>query len=90
MKPVDESGFDPFDAGSMAGSWRQPPRQPAYCTGLGIEEMGPASAAAGRTEASKRRDLSLERMAAAEEPISGDYILELNRALFREPGDDVR
>jgi 8-hydroxy-5-deazaflavin:NADPH oxidoreductase len=83
MKLVDESGFDPFDAGSLADSWRQQPGQPAYCTGLGIEEMGPALAAADRTEAPKRRDLSLERMAAAGEPISGDYILELNRALFR-------
>jgi hypothetical protein len=45
--------------------------------------MGPALATADRTEAPKRRDLSLERMAAAGEPISGDYILELNRALFR-------
>lgn len=83
MKLVDESGFDPFDAGSLADSWRQQPGQPAYCTGLGIEEMGPALAAADRTEAPKRRDLSLERMAAAGEPISGDYILELNRSLFR-------
>jgi predicted dinucleotide-binding enzyme len=83
MKLVDESGFDPFDAGSLADSWRQQPGQPAYCTGLGIEEMAPALAAADRTEAPKRRDLALERIAAAGEPISGDYILELNRALFR-------
>ncbi|MBV8310242.1 MAG: NAD(P)-binding domain-containing protein [Planctomycetaceae bacterium] len=83
MKLVDESGFDPFDAGSLADSWRQQPGQPAYCTGLGIEEMGPALAAADRTEAPKRRDLALKRMAAAGEPISGDYILELNRSLFR-------
>jgi hypothetical protein len=83
MKLVDESGFDPFDAGSLADSWRQQPGQPAYCTGLGIEEMGPALAAADRTEAPKRRDLSLERIAAAGEPFSWEYVLELNRSLFR-------
>src|SRR3954453_5717449 len=65
MKLVDETGFDPFDAGSLADSWRQQPGQPAYCTGLGIKEMGPAFAAADRTEAPKRRDLALYRMAAA-------------------------
>src|SRR3954447_26400255 len=83
MRLVDESGFDPFDAGSLAGSWRQQPGQPAYCTELGIEEMGPALAAADRTEAPKRRDLVLERLAAAGEPFSWDYVLELNRTHFR-------
>jgi 8-hydroxy-5-deazaflavin:NADPH oxidoreductase len=83
MRLVDESGFDPFDAGSLADSWRQQPGQPAYCTELGIEEMGPALAAADRTEAPKRRDLSLERIAAAGEPFSWEYVLELNRSLFR-------
>ena len=83
MKLVDESGFDPFDAGSLADSWRQQPGQPAYCTELTFEEMGPALAAADRTEAPKRRDLVLERTAAAGEPFSWGYALELNRTLFR-------
>jgi hypothetical protein len=45
--------------------------------------MGPALAAADRTEAPKRRDLVLERIAAAGEPFSWEYVLELNRSLFR-------
>jgi predicted dinucleotide-binding enzyme len=83
MQLVDESGFDPFDAGSLADSWRQQPGQPAYCTELGVEEMGPALAAADRTEAPRRRDLVLERISAAGEPFSWESVLELNRTLFR-------
>jgi 8-hydroxy-5-deazaflavin:NADPH oxidoreductase len=83
MKLVDETGFDPFDAGSLADSWRQQPGQPAYCTELKVEEMGPALAAADRTEAPKRRDLIIERLTASGGPVSGDDILELNRTLTR-------
>ena len=83
MKLLDESGFDPFDAGSLADSWRIQPGQPAYCTELTVEEMGPALAAADRTEAPKRRDMVLERLTASGGPVSADDILELNRTLFR-------
>src|SRR3954465_10252063 len=57
MKLMDESGFDAYDAGTLAESWRIQPGQPAYCTELTVEEMGPALAAADRIEAPKRRDL---------------------------------
>jgi predicted dinucleotide-binding enzyme len=83
MKLMNESGFDPFDAGSLADSWRQQPGQPAYCTQLTVEELGAALAAANRTEAPKRRDMVLERLAASGEPFSREYILKLNRTLFR-------
>jgi 8-hydroxy-5-deazaflavin:NADPH oxidoreductase len=83
MKLVDETGFDPFDAGSLADSWRIQPGQPAYCTELKVEEMGPALAAADRTEAPKRRDLIIERLTASGGAVSGDDILELNRTLTR-------
>ena len=76
MKLVDETGFDPFDAGSLADSWRIQPGQPAYCTELKVEEMGPALAAADRTEAPKRRDLIIERLMASGGAVSGDDILE--------------
>ncbi|MFC9911214.1 NADPH-dependent F420 reductase [Streptomyces sp. NPDC127197] len=32
MHLVDDTGFDPFDAGPLADSWRQQPGAPAYCT----------------------------------------------------------
>jgi len=35
---VDETGFDHYDAGFLADSWRQQPMGPAYCTELGLDE----------------------------------------------------
>ncbi len=40
MQLVDDTGFDPFDAGVIADSWRQQPgTPPAYCTELGLEDL---------------------------------------------------
>ena len=43
---VDETGFDGFDTGALAESWRQQPGTPAYCTDLTASELQPAIAAA--------------------------------------------
>jgi 8-hydroxy-5-deazaflavin:NADPH oxidoreductase len=34
LRLVDELGFDPIDAGSLAESWRQQPGTPVYGTDL--------------------------------------------------------
>jgi 8-hydroxy-5-deazaflavin:NADPH oxidoreductase len=83
MDLVDESGFDPFDAGTLAESWRQQPGQPAYFTQAGMEEMGPALAAADLTGAPKKRDLYLERLAALGPSPSSDDMVRLIRTLVR-------
>jgi predicted dinucleotide-binding enzyme len=46
MQLVDESGFDPFDAGGLDDSWRQQPGTPAYTTDLDRERLASARAAA--------------------------------------------
>jgi predicted dinucleotide-binding enzyme len=55
---VNETGFDGYDAGTLAESWRQQPAAPAYTTDLTYAEMGPALAAAERDRLPKRRDLT--------------------------------
>lgn len=62
MALVDYTGFDAFDAGSLADSWRQQPGAPAYCTDLTREEMGAALAAADKQRLPKRRDLGVAVM----------------------------
>lgn len=57
MRLVGETGFDAFDAGSLAESWRQQPGAPGYCTDLTREEMPGALAAAEAARLPKRRDL---------------------------------
>ncbi|MFH9659716.1 NADPH-dependent F420 reductase [Streptomyces sp. NPDC017248] len=83
MRLVDESGFDPYDAGVLADSWRQQPMTPAYCTELGLGELGPALAAADRTEAPRRRDRQMARLAALTFTPTLDQTVELNRSLHR-------
>ena len=46
MRLVDELGFDPVDAGSLAESWRQQPGTPVYGTDLDAPQLRQALAAA--------------------------------------------
>ena len=39
FKLVDESGFDPFDLGNIAQSWKQQPGSPIYCRDINLEEL---------------------------------------------------
>ncbi|RIJ53377.1 NADP oxidoreductase [Clavibacter lycopersici] len=84
MSLVEDTGFDAFDAGSLAGSWRQQPGTPAYCTDLAAEEMPAALAKADRDRSARRRDLVIDvvtERAEAEGGVSGDYLVRLNRAI---------
>lgn len=53
---VNEIGFDPVDAGSLADSWRQQPSTPAYCCDWNADETRTTLAAAKKGEAPKKRD----------------------------------
>ncbi|KXV15219.1 NADP oxidoreductase [Acetobacter malorum] len=55
MALVDQLGFDPVDAGSLAESWRQQPGTPVYCGDLDAAGVRKALAEASpvRTEAFK-------------------------------------
>jgi predicted dinucleotide-binding enzyme len=86
MALVEETGFDAYDAGTLADSWRQQPGTPAYCTDLTFAELPAALAAAEKERSPKRRDLA---MAAVDEragddilSIEGEYLVRLNRALY--------
>jgi len=82
---VNDSGFDGFDAGSLADSWHQQPGAPAYCTDLTREEMGPALAAAEKERLPKRRDLGVavmqERLGDGTTNPDADWGVRLVRAI---------
>ncbi|WP_326519806.1 NADPH-dependent F420 reductase [Xanthomonas euroxanthea] len=78
---VDEVGFDPVDAGSLADSWRQQPATPAYCCDYNAGQMQQALAAARPGEAPAKRDglmTALEKFGA--NPTHAD-IVAANRAM---------
>lgn len=56
MELVNQTGFDPVDAGSLAESWRQQPSTPAYCCDFDADAMRQALAAAAPGVAPKIRD----------------------------------
>jgi 8-hydroxy-5-deazaflavin:NADPH oxidoreductase len=86
MALVEDTGFDAFDAGTLADSWRQQPGAPGYCTDLTLEEMPAAHAAAERARLPKRRDLAVaaivERVGDGTTNPDAEYGVRLNRALF--------
>src|SRR4051812_4356869 len=59
MRLVEDTGFDAFDAGTLAGSWRQQPGTPCYCTDLTHSELPAALATAEASRSPKRRDLAV-------------------------------
>ncbi len=48
IRLVDQLGFDPVDAGSLAESWRFERAKPAYCIPLDARQLVQALAAARR------------------------------------------
>jgi predicted dinucleotide-binding enzyme len=86
MALVEDTGFDAFDAGTLAESWRQQPGAPCYCTDLTREEMLAAHAAAERARLPKRRDLAvaaiMERVGDGTTNPDAEYAVRLNRALY--------
>jgi predicted dinucleotide-binding enzyme len=83
MSLVDDTGFDPYDAGLLADSWRQQPMGPAYCTELTLDELPGALAAADRVKDAAVRDSMMERFAALPENPTLADVVEMNRAAHR-------
>jgi len=85
MALVEDTGFDAFDAGTLAESWRQQPGAPAYCTDLTREQMAAALAAAERARLPKRRDLGVavmqERLGDGTTNPDADWGVRLVRAI---------
>ncbi|MEB3369763.1 NADPH-dependent F420 reductase [Saccharopolyspora mangrovi] len=85
MRLVDDTGFDGFDAGTLAESWRQQPGTPGYCTDLTHDEMPNALATADAERAPKRRDLAVaaitERIGGGGANPDSEHLVRINRAL---------
>ena len=86
MTLVDNTGFDAFNTGSLADSWRQQPGAPGYCTDLTLKELPAAIATAERKRLPKRRDLAVaaiqERVGDATTNPDAEFAVRLNRVLY--------
>jgi predicted dinucleotide-binding enzyme len=82
---VETTGFDAFDAGSLADSWRQQPGTPAYCTDRTADELPHILAKADADRSARRRDLAIAaaiERTEAEGSVTSDYLMRLNRAIY--------
>lgn len=83
MSLVDETGFDPFDAGLLENSWRQQPGAPVYCTDHTKEQIGDVLAAADISRSVRRRDLMVQvnrEILGDPTPVRpADYMVQLHR-----------
>ncbi|MDN5587773.1 MAG: NAD(P)-binding domain-containing protein [Brevibacterium sp.] len=90
MDLVSDTGFDGFDAGRLADSWRQQPGAPAYCTDLTSEELPEALASAQAERLPKRRDIAVaafaERAGDSTTNPDSSFGVRLSRVLFKETG----
>jgi predicted dinucleotide-binding enzyme len=86
MSLVEDTGFDGFDAGPLAESWRQQPGAPSYCTDLTRAELSAALSAAVAGRAPRRRDLAMtviaELMQDATVDRGDDFFVRVNRLLY--------
>ncbi|MFF2375105.1 NADPH-dependent F420 reductase [Streptomyces xiamenensis] len=83
MTLVDATGFDAFDAGVLADSWRQQPGTPAYCTELGLDKLGEALAAADKTTSATTRDRIMAHLVTLESEPTREEKVANNRAATR-------
>ncbi|WP_434390491.1 NADPH-dependent F420 reductase [Melittangium boletus] len=83
---VEDTGFDAFDAGTLAESWRQQPGAPCYCTDLAREELPAALATADAARLPRRRDLAVaviqERVGDGKTNPDAEFGVRLSRALY--------
>ncbi|MGJ3289658.1 NADPH-dependent F420 reductase [Klebsiella michiganensis] len=86
MQLVSDTGFDGYDAGTLALSWRQQPGAPVYCTDLHHDEMSAALESAQASRLPVRRDLSvaviLERVGDSKTNPDADFGVRLSRIIF--------
>jgi len=81
MSLVEDTGFDPVDAGSLEESWRQQPSTPAYCCDYNAQEMKRGLAAAVRGEAAAKRDRLPELFGKLGANPTHEAVVAMNRSL---------
>jgi predicted dinucleotide-binding enzyme len=81
---VDQIGFDTVDGGSLAGSWRQEPGTPGYCTELNAAELKEALAAAKKGKGPAVRDFVMGKFMTSKVFPSHEEMVAINRSASNE------
>ena len=81
MDVVNETGFDPVDAGSLDESWRQQPGTPAYCCDYDAETTREGLAAAVKGGAPKKLEHFIDLYRQRGSNMTHPDIVAMNRSL---------
>lgn len=81
LELVEATGFDAFDAGGLATSWRQQPGTPAYCTELTVDELKTALGKADPNRSADNRETLIKGFMEGGESLTHDDIVARNRAV---------
>ena len=81
FKLVDELGFDPFDVGTIAQSWKQQPGTSVYCRDINLDEIKKKVDAMGAAW-SVMRDVIIAKRKADEILMKADYPAYLEGLVF--------
>lgn len=79
MELVEQIGFDAFNAGSLADSWRQQPGQPAYCTEPTLKQLPGLLSRAKREGAAQNRDRARDIVAKLPSGFDAQVLLRVSR-----------
>lgn len=63
LELLDQIGFDPYDAGALADSWRYQPGTPAYCPDPTLRQLPELLLKADRAKGPRNRDQAANMMA---------------------------
>jgi len=85
MDLVNQTGFDPVDAGALEESWRQQPSTPAYCCDLDADATRKALAAAIPGVAPTKRDQMPEFFGRLGTNPSHDDVIAISRRVNTAP-----
>ena len=69
---IEEIGFDPFDVGTIAQSWKQQPGSPIYCRDINLSALKKRVDVMGK-EWSDMRDVIIAKRKADEALMRADY-----------------
>lgn len=81
MDVVNETGFDPVDAGSLDESWRQQPGTPAYCCDYDAETTRKGIAGAVKGEAPKKLQRLIDLYRQRGSNMTHEDMIAMNRSL---------
>ena len=82
MDLVDQCGFDPYDAGSLAESWKMQPNSAGYCCDYTVEELDLIKEKSNQTPESvaQNRNMIMGNFAEfAENDFSHENVIRMNR-----------